>query len=164
MRLAVTVAVTVAFALGAAVGCGGPQTKPDRGLPVYLELTGLDGERVRVRELRGKPAVLHLFTVGSMAAQMDVSQLNAAHDAGEVAVLGIGLDPNAEVLIRAWAQESGARYRVAIGDEDLTMGKTDLGSIAAVPTTILLDDEGLVIYRTNAQLRPGELERALGSK
>ncbi len=162
MRLAV--ALALAFALGAAVACGGTQTRADRGMPVYLELTGLDGARVRVRELRGKPVVLHLFTVGSMAAQMDVSQLNAAHDAGDVAILGIGLDPQADMLIRIWARESGARYRVVIGNEDLTMGKTDLGPIAAVPTTILLDDEGLVIYRTDAQLRPGELERALRSR
>lgn len=159
MRLALAVAVV--FSCGAAVSCGGSQSAKGRSLPVYLEVSGLDGERVRVRELRGKPAVLHLFTVGSMAAQMDVSQLNAAHDGGDVAVLGIALDPDAEMLIRTWARESGARYRVAIGNEDLTMGKTDLGPIAAVPTTIVLDGEGVVIYRTDAQLRPGELERAL---
>jgi len=133
-------------------------------MPIYLDLTGLDGKPMRVRELRGNTVVLHLFTVGSMAAQMDVSQLNAAHDTGDVAVLGIALDPHADVLIRAWAQGSGARYRVVIGSEDLTMGKTDLGPIASVPTTIILDDEGLVIYRTNAQLRTGELERALRSR
>lgn len=159
-----TLALGFALVLGAVVACGGTQTRADRGMPVYLELTGLDGELVRVRELRGKPVVLHLFTVGSMAAQMDVSQLNAAHDTGEISILGIALDPNADLLIRVWARESGARYRVVIGDEDLTMGKTDLGPIATVPTTILLDDKGLVIYRTDAQLRPGELERALRSR
>lgn len=164
MKFTVALALGFAVALGATIACGGTQARTDRGMPVYLELEGLDGERVRVRELRGKPVVLHLFTVGSMAAQMDISQLNAAYDAGDVAVLGIALDPDADVLIRAWARESGAHYRVVIGNEDITMGKTDLGRIVAVPTTLLLNDKGLVIFRTDAQLRPGELERALRSR
>ena len=144
--------------------CGGGQSESKgsgSSAPVYLEMTSLAGDPVRLRDMRGQPVVLHLFTVGSMSAQMDVLQLNDAHDAGKVKVLGVALDPHAETLIRAWAENAGPKYQVVIGSEDITMGKTDLGAVFAVPTTIVLNSEGVVRFRVDRQLQPGELERAL---
>jgi len=156
-------ALAICLAVGAAVACGG--SPPRRStLPVYLEVAAIDGGVVRLRELRGKPVVIHLFTVGSMAAQMDVAQLNAVHDAGTATVIGIALDPpDAEMLVRAWPEAAGAHYRVAIGHEDLITGKTDLGPIPTAPATIVLDRGGAVVYRVDRQLQAGELARAVAA-
>ena len=62
-------AAALPFVLLAAAACGGGATGSTAStLPIYLQLADVDGAPLRLRDLRGQPVVLHLFTVGSMAA------------------------------------------------------------------------------------------------
>jgi hypothetical protein len=154
--------IALSLLTAALLGCGGGLTRRQGDRPLVVDLRTLDGNRVRFAEFLGKPLVLHLFTVGSMAAQADVLQLNRAHEQG-VAVVGVAMDPTASSwpAIRAWASGSGARYPVLLATPELVRGGSALGRIRQVPTTIILDADGYVVFRRDRQLARNELSRAL---
>src|SRR5690606_22949132 len=91
------------------------------------------------------------------AAVADVDQLNAADARDGVTVLGVALDPDAQVFVDVWADEAEARYRIGIGTAEIVQGRTPVGRIRAVPTTIVLRPDGTVAARIERRLAPGEL-------
>jgi hypothetical protein len=60
-------------------------------------------------------------------------------------------------MAAAWRRALGVRYLIALGGRDLVDGRSPLGRLRIVPTTVLLDRSGLVVQRIERQLRPGEL-------
>lgn len=125
----------------------------------------MDGGVIDVAAHRGRPVVLHLFTTWSLGAQQDVPQLvEAARQYGDlIQIIGIGLDPDGHVLLAPWRRANQIPYLVGAGTADLIAGRSPLGRIVEVPTTIVLDAGGGVAHRIARPLAPGELGRLLDS-
>lgn len=142
--------------------CGGP----GRGGPkthVALQVEALDGGVIDLGRYRGQPVVLHFFTTYSLAAQNDVPQLIAAHErhGDELTIIGVALDLDGYRLVSPWRTASGVTYLVALGSTDLMEGRSSLGRIVQVPTTVIVDRDSSLLERIDGALRPGQLAELL---
>lgn len=151
----------LAAALTLACGCGGAQQADPAGRPVRLTLPALDGGEIRVHDHRGAPVVLHFFTTGPLSVSMDVDELQALHDrAGrEVAIVGVSLDDTGYRVVAPWRDAMGIDYLIALATGDLRAGRTALGRITTVPTTVVLRGDGTIFRVLERPLAAGEIER-----
>ena len=152
-----------------AVGCAG--TAPvAHGPAAHLELPIVDGSTRTLDDERGRVVVLHFFATWSAAAQMDVTVLNRAfdtYDPADLTIVGVALDPDGRQLVVPWLDAVGARYEIAILPE-LSPGGGDAahpswGAIRAVPTTVVLDRTGRVVWRWGGALPPRAFGDGLAS-
>lgn len=119
----------------------------DRGDPVELSGTTLDGEPLSLEQLRGKPVVVNFWGSWCADCRTEAADLVAAHDKlGDAAhFVGVNLrDPSvapAEAFVR--------RYDVPFPSLYDPNGQALLAfpgsvSLRATPTTLVLDAEGRV--------------------
>lgn len=110
-----------------------------------LSVPDLDGVRVSLRDLRGRVVVLEFWATWCkpcVQAMPEVGALAKKWEGRGVVVLGVNVDraPDAGPRVRALAGDRGAGFRHLDDDGALERG---LG-IAALPTTIVIDREGVV--------------------
>src|SRR5262249_56536616 len=99
-----TAAIALALAI-ALLGCGGrtgPGSLHPLGPPLALSLPALDGGMIDVASHRGQVVVVHLFTLGSLAAAADVEQLQAVHAGHRAVVIAVALDADGRPLVAPW--------------------------------------------------------------
>lgn len=151
------------LALAALLSCAGSAHRPARSRPVYLVLPALDGGEIDLARYRGQIVVLHAFTTWSMAAQADVEQLVEAHrdNSHRVHVIGLALDPDGYRLVAPWRRAMHVPYLITLATEAVRAGRSALGRIAEVPTTVVLGADGAVVARVDGQLAPRQLRELL---
>ncbi|HWM88639.1 MAG TPA: TlpA disulfide reductase family protein [Kofleriaceae bacterium] len=165
-------ALAAAWSIAAslALGCGGADRAPNAGgdggggKSVRMRMTAMDGGEIDLVRYRGRAVVLHFFDTDSAAAQLDAEQLSALarREPERVAVVGICLDPEGYPMAAAWRRALGVRYLIALADQALRDGRTPLGKVRVVPTTVLLDRSGQVAGRIERPLQPGEIDPLVG--
>ncbi len=129
----------------AIAACGHSQKTdaPYLQAPIRLQLSLLDGGELNLSRYRGQFVVLHLFTTWSIASQQDVERLKKlAALPNAPAIVGIALDLDGYRLVSPWRNAMDIRYTVTLADEDIQNGRSVLGRIKQVPTTIVLDRTG----------------------
>jgi hypothetical protein len=138
--------------------CGGGKARPvAMTYPVTLTLPAADGGDIDLSAYRGKIVVLHVFTTWSIEATGDAPLLEAAnHD--DVIVIGIALDLEGYAVVAPWRKALGVHYLIALADDAFRTGGGPLGSVNAVPFTVILDRSGRVSRRIDRPLREGDLE------
>lgn len=147
-------------ALALACACGPAAPRPGEAGPrLSFTFATADGDPVTSRDLRGRVVVLHLFTVGSMAAQVDADKLRALalQYPNRVAVLGVNLDIDGGAFVEPWRRANEVGYPVVLGGSPQAVA-AQLGQFEQVPTTIVLDARSRVRARIARQLAPGEVE------
>ncbi len=123
---------------------------PDFALP------DTSGKTHSLGDLRGGPALLHFWALGSDAAVRQLESFQkwqASQSTGGIKVAGINLDDAARAdSVRAFVQKNGFTFPVLLGSEEtiavynilyryLFDRRRDLG----VPTAFLLNDQGLIV-------------------
>lgn len=154
----------VAVALAALVSCAGSAHRPAYShAPIRLVLPALDGGRIDLASYRGRVVVLHVFTTWSMASQADIEQLLEAHRAhpDAVEVIGLALDPDGYRLVDPWRRAMRIPYLLALATDAVRDGRSVLGRIREVPTTLILGRDGALVDRVEGPLAPRQLRELL---
>lgn len=120
-----------------AVGVAAPLNRPAPDFTV----TTLDGQQLRLRDLRGKAVVLNVWGSWCTPCQEESGELNRAYEqfkGREVAFIGIAFNDDTAPM-REFVAKYGVPYPVALDPE----GKIsiDLG-ITGVPETYFIDPQG----------------------
>lgn len=106
----------------AAVACR-VETPASRGEPAPdFVLRGLDGQEVRLADLRGKTVLLDFWATWCPPCVMEIPELNAFYDAhreNSVELLAIAVDVDDAAELASWAQERGVQYPILIGDMEI---------------------------------------------
>lgn len=154
-------ALAVVASLAAACGSKPPPVPNVEGTSIAVALPALDGGTIETVRYRGKVVVLHLFTTWSMAAQADLDQLLAAHERygeNDLVIIGVGMDVNGYDLVSPWRTANGIPYLIGLATEDMQRGRSSLGKISQVPTTIVIDRRGTATRHIHGPLSDGQLD------
>jgi hypothetical protein len=119
--------------------------------PTTYAFDPLDDDRPVSSEIhRGKPVVMAFITTGDIICQAQVGFLNAMakNDGDRVAYAVIALHPRREiVLVEAYRKSIGIEFPLALADGSVTAPRGPFGEIPAVPTVVVLDRFGKLVWK-----------------
>ena len=131
---------------------------PDR--PVSYAFDSLDERPVSSAAERGKPTVLAFITTGDIVGQAQVDYLvaMAKNDGAKVNYALVALHPRKEiVLVEAYISALKVEFPVALGDPSVMTPQGPFGEIAAVPTVVVLDRDGKIVWKHTGLAKADEL-------
>ena len=122
----------------------------------------LDDRAVSSEAHRGKPTIIVFVTTGDIVGQAQVSYLvhMAKNDGERVNYAVVALHPRKEiVLVETYRQTLGIEFPVALGDHSATTAAGPFGEIPAVPTIVILDREGRIVWKHTGLAKNDEVRR-----
>lgn len=171
MKRQLAVAAWVATSLAAAAACGAdPDARPGDsaargGVPVgriggpapAFESRRLDGRPVSLAALRGSPVLLNVWATWCHPCQAEIPVLEAIHRqhaAQGLRTVGVTIDDaNRADDIRAFARRFGMTYEVWHDPDQSVMPAF---SVVGVPTTVLIDRAGRLVWRKTGEVKAGD--------
>jgi hypothetical protein len=148
---------------GAAVGIS--QVAPI--LPGAFKYDSLDDRPVDAQSLRGKITVLAFITTYDLGSQAQANFLTAMakHDEKEVNYVLVALqEPKDRELVEVYRSNLGITFPVALADAETITGGGPLGDVHKIPTVVVLDRTGRIMWKkigiaTSGEIRAGMLEK-----
>lgn len=128
-------------------------------MPLYA-FDSLDERAVSSESMRGKPTVIVFVTTGDIVGQAQVSYLvhMARNDGDRVNYALIALHPRKEtVLVEAYRKTLGVDFPTALADATAIQAAGPFGEIPAVPTLIVLDREGRIVWKHTGLAKNDEI-------
>lgn len=110
-----------------------------------FRLPTLDGDTLSMADLMGQVVVINFWATWCAPCRVEIPDLIEMQDAMAdkgVRFVGIALEADAVDAVRAFADEADFNYPIVLDDGDVA---DDFGGIYALPTTILIDREGVIV-------------------
>jgi peroxiredoxin len=142
------------------VGCGGPHAQPEKpaaarqpapppgevGAPLpAFRLGDVAGREVSSEDFRGKVLLVNYWATWCKPCETEMPGLQQLQDTYEprgFAVIGIAMDTDKKA-VATFARKHGIRYWLLMGTPDVQ----ERFGILGIPTTILVDRQGVVRYK-----------------
>lgn len=107
-----------------------------------FELTTLDGETLRLSELRGTPVVLNFWATwcGPCRRELPALQTAAERYDGRVVILGVDQGETPDT-VQPYVDELGLTFAIPM-DEDMQVGARY--NVRGLPTTYFVDADGVI--------------------
>lgn len=122
-------------------------------------LRDINGNQVRLSDLRGKPVFLNFFATwcGPCRAEMpDINELSVEFK-GKVHVIAVAVDGTTPE-IKAFAEKLGLGFTVAVDEE----GKVGYSyAIRAIPTSFFIDPDGIITQVEIGMLSKSKMKAAI---
>lgn len=143
----------------------GVSTKPGAAAaptgPASFEFDSLDERPVSSLSTQGKPTVVAIVTTGDIVcqAQVDFLVAMAKNDGVKVNYVLVALHPRRElVLVETYRKTLGVTFPTALADPGPTSGPSGpFGEISAVPTMVVLDRSGRIVWKHTGLAKSEEL-------
>jgi len=155
MRRVIGISIACAVVL-VLVACGGGGSG-DKTLDASFER--FDGSQAGFQEYRGKPVVVNFFSSTCVPCQTEMPALEQVHRKAGDQVAFLGLDVQDTVASgRAFVESVGVTWDMGRDpDASILQG---LGG-TALPTTVLLDANGKIVYQHLGALDVDDLDKQL---
>jgi Redoxin len=135
-------------------------TAPITAIAPAFSFDSLDARPVSSDAFRGKTTVISFITTWDIGSQAQVVYLTKmADNDGESTNYAIVAmqDATGRELVEQYAKVLHVNFPVAMGDPAMLTGGGPLGDVHQVPTTVILDAAGRVVYRSAGVLKSEEL-------
>lgn len=124
-----------------------------------FELTDLNGKTVRLSDFRGKPVVLNFWATWCPPCRQELPILQDLQQRREDAFVLLAVsegERRQDVVV--FVQKYGYTFRTLL-DPELIVGKAY--GARAIPMTLAIDPDGVIVYIRQGAVKPGELDLAL---
>jgi cytochrome c biogenesis protein CcmG, thiol:disulfide interchange protein DsbE len=132
---------------------------PAGGTPV-LNVSTLTGDRIGPEDTENRVQVITFWATWCRVCSIELPAVERIHrtwtDGGEVVVIGLSIDQGGSAEVLAHAQAQGYTFPQALADPGI---RREFGGIQGVPTTFVLDRNGVVRARMVGVSGPGTLQR-----
>jgi hypothetical protein len=143
----------------------GISTHPDNATtPIAFAFDSLDERPVSSMATRGRPTVLAFVATWDLSSQAQVDYLVpfAKKNPGVAFALIALQEPKDRELVEAYKQSLKVEFPVAIvGDRGMIAGGGPFGDVAEIPTTVILDRAGRMVWRHVGLAKPEEIRAGL---
>ena len=129
-------------------------------VPSYSVVT-LEGEPVSEESLRGEVVLVNVWATWCAPCRVEMPLLQAMHERHAprgFTLLGLSVDRTGPEGVRAFLEERGITYPVAIVGSDVERA---FGGVQGYPTSFLLDRQGVIRHAVMGPLGPATLELAV---
>jgi hypothetical protein len=147
----------------------GTSEKPGTTLstgPCSYTFDSLDERPVASVSHRGKPTIIAFVATGDIVgqAQVDFLVAMAKNDGKKVNYALVALHPRKEIpIVEAYASALKVTFPVALGEPATMNADGPFGDIPAVPTIVVLDREGRLVWKHTGLAKSDELRARLRS-
>lgn len=119
---------------------------PLAGFPApEIALTTLDGDEVRLTDLRGQSVILNFWATWCPPCRFEMPALQRVHEdyQGRVVVVGVNMTVAEASIdaVRAFLQERGITFPVWL---DMQGEASDIYRVTSLPTTFFIDAQGTI--------------------
>jgi thiol-disulfide isomerase/thioredoxin len=145
---------------GSASGIGDQVLASESDSPAKdFELLDVSGQSLRLSELRGQVVVFNFWATwcGPCVKEMPMFQ-KYQDDYPSFVMLGINME-EPESTVKRFLEGSGIRYRILL---DTNAEVTDLYKVWMLPTTVFVDEEGIVRFLHVGEITEQQLQAYLG--
>lgn len=129
--------------------------------PIAYAFDPLDDDRpVSSEAHRGKPVVMAFVTTGDLQSQAQVGFLNAMakNDGERVNYALLAVHPRKEIiLVETYRKATGVEFPVALADGMAMNAGGPFGEIPAVPTVVVLDRFGKLVWKHTGLAKADEI-------
>ncbi len=129
-------------------------------VPSYSVVT-LEGEPLSGESLRGEVVLVNVWATWCAPCRVEMPLLQAMHErhaSRGFTLLGLSVDRTGPEGVRAFLEERGITYPVAIVGSDVERA---FGGVQGYPTSFLLDRQGVIRHAVMGPLGPATLELAV---
>jgi thiol-disulfide isomerase/thioredoxin len=154
--------IAAAISLAAAVPLLSAPAKP---APSDLSLTNMTGEKVHLRDLRGKSVVLNFWATWCGPCREEMPMLVEAEKiwaAKGVVFIGVSMDDNkTKKEIPGFVNLFHINFPIWTGATLNDLAKLHMGTDGLVPDTAFADAEGVIFARVRGEIRREEVDARL---
>ena len=128
-----------------------------------FSLENMKGEAVSIDEFRGKKTLINFWATWCRPCRKEMPMLNGiflSQDPSDFSVVGIAIDKSEKVT--QFVAELGIDFPIMVGQSEAYDVMKDLGNEAlTLPYTILIDEEGEVVWSKNTELKHSDMDEVL---
>lgn len=152
----------------ASAGAAVAKAQAESDLPVLGKapawtLTKIDGSTLSSADLKGKVVVIDFWATWCPPCRAEIPgyvEMQKAHEAAGLVIVGVSLDQKGPPVVRSFAQEYAINYPLVMGDDKMVAA---FGGVEAIPTTFLIDRDGQVRHRKVGMMEKDEYEALIAS-
>ena len=129
-----------------------------------FSLVNMKGEAVSIDEFRGGKTLINFWATWCRPCRKEMPMLNGvflSQDPSDFSVVGIAIDKPEKVT--QFVAELGIDFPIMVGQSEAYDVMKALGNEAlTLPYTILIDEEGEVVWSKNTELKHSDMDEVLG--
>ena len=129
-----------------------------------FSLKNMKGETVSIEEFRGRKTLINFWATWCRPCRKEMPMLNGiflSQDPSDFSVVGIAIDKPEKVT--QFVAELGIDFPIMVGQSEAYDVMKALGNEAlTLPYTILIDEEGEVVWSKNTELKHSDMDEVLG--
>ena len=129
-----------------------------------FSLVSLKGDAVSIDEFRGEKTLINFWATWCRPCRKEMPMLNGvflSQDPSDFSVVGIAIDKPEKV--KQFVAELGIDFPIMVGQSEAYDVMKALGNEAlTLPYTILIDEEGEVVWSKNTELKHSDMDEVLG--
>lgn len=127
-------------------GCGGQgdQSESVSGAAPDFALKDLNGDILRLSDLRGKVVVLNFFATWCGPCRQEIPDFVRLYEKfrdNGLEIIGVSLDQGGEAVLKPFVRNYRITYPIVLGTRKVAL---DYGGIRGIPTTFFIDHNGRI--------------------
>ena len=139
------------------------ESKNERIVMSDFFLENIEGEPISIGEFRGEKTLINFWATWCRPCRKEMPMLNGvflSQDPSKFSVVGIAIDKPEKVV--QFVAELGIDFPIMVGQSEAYDVMKGLGNEAlTLPYTILIDEEGEVVWSKNTELKHSDMDEVL---